>query len=444
MNDLTLQQFEAKDFMGINQDAPVIIDFTKTRGKNAVIFSGDQGTKKTSTMNALMYLMGANFNVDVKNFFNQKDNAVDVTLAFGHDGDDYLITANGTRFVLKRKFKDRWVSESEPKTTLKRIFGNIGVSPMHLKDKSGKEQIKWVKETFGVEEDASKKEVKITGSLRELESTRRDVNREIKTLKGALDAEPLYNDYENSLKRFKESPSAKKEKERYDELTELNRKWELGKSEVTRLTTDLSVKTNEIAELEKKLALLKKSAEDIGDRIEKGKKWLVENKDVPKEFEKATEAWINLSKTLAEYDKWKTILKREKEYNDCLDAVNVANDRIDKLRKELLSLTSTYLPKVPGLEIRVRVGLDDEDEGIYYNNKSLAQLSESEIWDLFADHIWPEKDVYFIFCENITSLGSEAIKNMNRLVKEKKAMIFATEMDRSKDELNITITTKLS
>src|SRR5688572_33318972 len=210
MKDLNLQLFEAKDFMGISSDAPILIDFSKNKG-NAVKLSGDQGTRKTSTITALMYIMGAAFSVDTKNFFNQKDEAIDVELKFKYDGDEYHVVANSTRFNLKRKFKDRWVPESEPKNMLRKMFGNLGVSPMFLKELRGKDQIKWIKETFGVEEEASKKEVKLTNGLKEAEVTRRDVNREIKALKGALDVEPLYNDYENSLKKFKDTPNAKKE-----------------------------------------------------------------------------------------------------------------------------------------------------------------------------------------------------------------------------------------
>ena len=46
------------------------------------------------------------------------------------------------------------------------------------------------------------------------------------------------------------------------------------------------------------------------------------------------------------------------------------NDKIDKLRTDLLKLTKTYLPDIPGLEVRVKVSLDDEDEGFLVLPKS--------------------------------------------------------------------------
>jgi len=118
-----------------------------------------------------------------------------------------------------------------------------------------------------------------------------------------------------------------------------------------------------------------------------------------------------------------------------------ADGAIDKLRLELLKITKTYLPDIEGLEIRLKTGLDEEDEGIFYQGKSFAQLSESELWDLFLV-IWAAKDVQFIFCENVNALGSEAIKTLNRLVKEG-AVVFASEMERSKKEMEISFSTKI-
>jgi hypothetical protein len=108
----------------------------------------------------------------------------------------------------------------------------------------------------------------------------------------------------------------------------------------------------------------------------------------------------------------------------------------------MLKITKTYLPPIDGLEIQVNTGIDNERaEGIYYNDKTLAQLSESELWDLFM-RIWNEKGVRFIFCENINALGSEAIKTLNKLSKDG-CTIFATQMDRSKKTIGISFEAKI-
>ena len=145
---------------------------------------------------------------------------------------------------------------------------------------------------------------------------------------------------------------------------------------------------------------------------------------------------------MTEQNEWKEMLAKEKQYNEAIDLNNEQEAKIAELRKDLLKLTKSYLPDIDGLEVRVKLSLDDEDEGLYYQNKTLAQLSESELWDLFIQ-IWEDNDVRFIFCENIQDLGSEAIKTMNRLVKEKKAKIFASEMERGKKEMEVSFETKI-
>lgn len=442
MKDLELKVFEAKDFMGINSENPIVIDFTKSKKNGVVKLTGDQGVCKTSTIMALMYLMGAAFNIDQKHLKNMKDEAIDLNLEFEYDGSSYKVEAGTTRMVLKKSIGDKFVNIGEPKATLKKIFGNLGVSPMFLKEMEGKKQIQWFKETFGADEDASKKEKKIVADIDTLFLQRRDVNRDIKTLKGSLEADPLYQNYEKSQERFKTTVSAEKEKAALDAATEQMREYERSKEGVASLTRQRAALTIEIDELRLKLEKAEAAQKETRKRIEDGEKWLEKNKGVPNKFSSANEAWLNLSKTIADQQAWKAVLKREKEYNEMVEVSIQADGQLDKLRLELLKITKKYLPDIEGLEIKIKTGIDDAAEGIFYNGKSLAQLSESELWQLF-ELIWEQKDVYFVFCENVNALGSEAVKTMNRLVKEKKAQIFATEMDRSKKEMNISFTTKL-
>jgi hypothetical protein len=208
------------------------------------------------------------------------------------------------------------------------------------------------------------------------------------------------------------------------------------------LKDELADTVDEIADLEKKIQVLKDEKVAIEERVKNGDKFIEENKGVVKEYEEAQKAWMNLSKTLSEYKTWQEVLDKEKSYNELLEKNIQENASIDKLRIDLLKLTKTYLPEIDGLEVRVKVSLEDEDEGLYYQGKTLAQLSESELWDLFIK-IWEDNEVRFIFCENIQDLGSEAVKTLNRLVKEKKARVFASEMDRAKKEMEISFSTKV-
>lgn len=446
--DIVLKQFEANSFGGISTDQPVIIDFTQARKNQGITkLSGDQGTKKTSTLNALMMMMGAAFNVDVKNFVNRKDDTVDVKHTFTYDGADYEAHLVGPRLTLKRFYKEsgRFMPEGSPKETLRRIFGNLGVSPMFLKELDGKKQIQWFKDTFGTDEEATKKELKLEKDLKVATEQRKEVNRIVKSDKAWLDGNDMYSSYESNLKKFAEPIKADEEKKKLEALRGKKESFDKAKHGLQTLKDSAAHTENKISQLEKELISLRQSLTEEKARIEEGEKYIAANESITQDYQKANDAFLNISKKLVAQNEWKDVLKKEKEYNEALESQIQANATIDRLRSDLLKLTSTYLPAIDGLEIRTKgmsIDNEDEDEGIFYQGKSLAQLSESELIDLFL-LIWEDKQVYFVFLENISSFGSYAIDTLNRLVKQKKAQVFASEMQRDKKDLTITFETAI-
>lgn len=440
--DVHLKQLEAKSFMGIDSSSPIIIDFSKAKkNQNVVKLTGDQGTRKTSTITALMYLLGAAFNIDQKNFKNLNDDTIDLSLDFEHNGEKYKAEVKGTRFSLKSFVKEKWIPESQPKELIRKMVGPLGVSPMFLKEMAGKKQIQWFKDMFGTDENSSKKEVKLVSDINELFENRREANRTIKNLRGSLTENPLYADYEGNMKKFKTTVSAEKEKAAYEAITKRNRDYEKGKELLVDLGEELSDTQIEIGRLKVQLQEAEKSEKDIQARLEKGRKYVDDNKDVPKEYKKAEQDWMNLSKTISDQNAWKDVVKKQKELDEFETASLLADGALDDLRKSLLALTKTYLPDIEGLEMKIRTGLDEEEEGLYYNGKTLAMLSESELWALFTQ-IWELKGVRFVFCENANSLGSDAIAILNKLAKEG-ALIIASEMVRKQDEIEFSIQTKI-
>ncbi len=443
--DLVLQEFKAESFLGIDSSKPVIIDFVNNKSKGITILKGDQGTRKTSTLTALMLMMGAAFDIEYKNFNNLKDETTKLDLPFQYGGANYHATLSGGRLTLKKQYKEangKWIAEGSPKEVLRAIFGTLGISPMFLKNMDGKKQIEWFKKTFGKDEDASKKELTKLKELQKVTEERKVTNREIKAVKGWLDVSELYTDYENSAKKFEKPISAEKEKKVYEDVKKKKADYEKYESALDGIKENAAFKGQEIDRLEQQLKDAKAAKKELDERIVNGDKWLKDNGGVVKEYAAAEKDWLNLSKKLTDYNQWGEVLVKEKTYNELLEENLQQNDSIDKLRTDLLKITKSYLPDLPGLEIRVKVALDDEDEGIFYENKTLAQLSESELWGLFIK-IWEDNDVRFIFCENIQDLGSDAVKTMNKLVKEKKAKIFASEMERGKKEMEIIFDTQI-
>jgi DNA repair exonuclease SbcCD ATPase subunit len=445
MIDLHLIEFEANSFAGIDKEQPVIIHF---KNKPVTLLRGDQGTNKSSTLNALMSVMGAVFNFETKNFVNKKDDTIDVKLKFNHKGTDYEVMQSGNRVTLKRFYKEsnKWIAEGSPKETLREIFGNLGVSPIFLKDLPGKKQIEWFKETFGATEDVSKKEKKLQADLEKIFAQRRDLNRAIKETDGALKSNVLYKNYEKNQAKFAKHLSAEKEKEKLQTLQTKKEEFDKAKSVLDNLKEKRKGHTDRIAQLQKQIDEEVQSRSLVEKRIADGEVYIAASNGIEKEYSEANEAYLNISKTIAEQTQWKDVLKKEKDLDEMEQTVVLATDQIAQLRVAILELTSTYLPKIKGLEIRTKgfsIDTGDEDEGIFYQDKSLAQLSESELWDLFL-LIWEKMEVYFVFCENISSLGSQAVQTLNRLAKEKKAQIFASEVDRKKDTMEISFETKIA
>jgi hypothetical protein len=256
-----------------------------------------------------------------------------------------------------------------------------------------------------------------------------------------LETNSLYQNYEANSKKFEKPVVADNEKKKFESVTEKKNSFDKYSRGLEDLKEAKEVNDKHVENLRKQLAEAEKESKDLEKRIQDGTKWVSDNKSIIKEYELAEKEWLNMAQKVADYTNWKNVLDQEKKLIECQDKSQTYDAEIDELRKELMELTQKYLPKIKGLQVRVKVGLDDEDEGIYFENKTLAQLSESELWALFLQ-IWDAKGVRFVFCENINSLGSDAVSILNGLAKEG-AHVFATEMERKKKEIQVTFETKI-
>lgn len=448
MSDINLERFEANSFMGIDTSRPVIIDFTKRRkNQNIVELVGDEALCKTSTICGVLYSMGAAFDINKKQLFNKKDGKLDVNLKFSYEGDKYEVIVSDDRLTLKKFSEDdgKWKKQDEPGTTLRKIFGPVGLSPFSLRTMRGKDQIEFIQDLFGSGDDTKKKHAKMEADYEKLFDQRRDVNREIKSLTGALNVEPLFQNYEQSQEAFKATIVAGKEKDAYEEISRKNREYLNYKDNVLPAKKSaLSSKQKEIADLEQRLAAARKEERDISTAIEKAEKWVDDNKTIPAQFKKADADWLNLSGKLADQRKWTDILQKEKDLKAFEKASDKATQQLADLETEMLKLTNSYLPKIPGLKLKVKPSIDKDKEeiGLFYNDMTMAQLNESEFAKLWA-RIFAEKDMSFLFFENISSLGSGAINVINELAKEEGVYVFGTRMDRKKKSLEINFNSKI-
>jgi hypothetical protein len=450
-NILELEEFTATSFAGISSSHPVVIDFTKRRkNQNIVEFTGDQGAGKSSTLMGILYAMGATFDIDKKKLLNREDGALDVNLKFTYDGDQYQVVANDKRTELKKLGENgKWKTEDSPVAMLRKIFGPVGLSPFSLKSMKGKDQIKFFQTMFGSGEDASKKMQAVEKEIDEKFSLRRDVNRDVKALSSALELEPLFQKYEASQERFKTVTNAEKEKKKFDDLAKKKADYDRYKANLDLLKAGLTDTQSKIQRLKAELAAAEAEEIEVSERIEKGNKWMEDNEIILSDYEAANKEWLNLSQKLADYEKWKDILRREKQLNEKQELAVTYDGELVDLREKLLKLTKSCLPKVEGLTVKVAAGLDktDQPEGVFYtvpgkeDEQPIHELSQSEFESMWAK-ILVAADMNFLFFENLSDFGSMTLGLFNELSKEG-IIIFGTRTNPSIKEMGIAFKTKI-
>jgi hypothetical protein len=439
--NVTLKQFTAHSFMGIHKEHPIVLDFTQTQD-NITLIEGDQGLGKTSTLTALLYAVGAETGVELKHLVNQADGTIKLEHEFETaDGKLYRVNATKSKFLLERyvKSEDVWIPESEPKTKIKDLIRAIS-SPMFLKTKKGRDQIKWFRENLAVDPTLEAEEEKLSHLLQEASAARTNANREYERIKSALSTEPLYIDREQNLKRFAEKVTIDDVKAKFDEVTRRKYQYDSGHHKVNNLKNIAQRTSEHIEQLRQQLAQAETELEKTNQDIATGEKWLQDHQGVVDEFNGVQETFTQINTTLLEQQRWEHIQQQEADMLAFETAVQELDARKDDLRTELKKLTEKYLPPIEGLEVRI-ADLDSKDEGVYYNGKALAQISESELWGLFLK-ICAHSGINFVVVDNVTSLGSDAIDTLNMLAQQG-VKVFATAMNRKRQDLKISFTGKL-
>lgn len=450
-NILELEEFTANSFAGINRSNPIVIDFTKRRkNQNIIEFTGDQGAGKSSTLMGILYAMGATFDIDKKKLLNREDGAIDVNLKFTYDGEQYQVVVSDKRTELKKMAENgKWKTEDSPVAMLRKIFGPVGLSPFSLKSMKGKDQIKFFQTMFGSGEDASRKMQAVEREIEEKFALRRDANRDVKALSSALEIEPLFQKYEASQEKFKTVINAEKEKKKFDELAKKKADYDRYKSNLGLLKAGLTDTQSKIERLKAELAAAEAEEIEVKERIEKGDKWMEDNENILSDYEIANKEWLNLSQKLADQEKWKDILRREKQLNEKSELAVTYDGELVELREKLLKLTKSCLPKVEGLTVKVAAGLDktDQPEGVFYTvpgkdeEQPIHELSQSEFEAMWAK-ILVAADINFLFFENLSDFGSMTLGLFNELSKEG-IIIFGTRTNPSVKEMGIAFRAKI-
>lgn len=451
-NFLRFVRFDVKSFAGIHEDMKLAIVFDDPK-KRIVGFSGDQGTGKTSSLQALYTLCGG---MPPKNAINEKDKNIDEELVFERNGEKYVVRATKGSFTVTKFDKDGNRSKMDsPKDFLKRVIGPIGLNPMALKGMKGPEQIEWLRSLTTFTKEQLELEADILSKKETDYKKRTEVNRVVKQLEGEVLSTGYYV-WDNENKVFKATElfvadtNTVAKSELNEDIVAQNLKdaenkkneWQKASEGLEQMRTKKFEKTLEIEELRRKLAQAEHEEKELLDRIEKGEKWIEENKGVTEVYDKAFEAMRQLGDVKMKNQNLTSVADKIKLHTTKEEEAVMLNGKLDEYDKLHKQFVQSFTPNIEGFEVVVP-GIDSKKaEGLYYKEKTMIMLSESEIFELYLQ-LLASQNVKVTIIENITSLGTAAIERINWFAEQMGGYVFYSAMERGKEKLGFQFLDKI-
>lgn len=443
--ELLLEKIEVKNFAGIDDSKPVLIYLGDKDNQKILTAEGDQEVGKTSWLTAIKGLLGASLELKEENYINNKTKKIESDLEFVYNGRTFRCTWRKSYFKVQEFIKDEdlgregWSDLRNPTELLKKMFGYVAQTPETLRLKDGKAQIEEFKKVIGASLDET--EVKLKKDFDEVSKSRTEANRSYTGIKKKLEETPMYVNWEESEKLYSEEKSIESEKAKYLQAQEKSSKYQEAQLRLSSLQEQQASKAKEIQELENKLITLKNEKTALDEKIEVGEKYINDNSSVLVEFEEINKSYLEISQYVADRNSWLGVVASKKEMEEYESLVQAFDSQKDTIKSKLRELYTSMLPNIEGLEIISVEELDsDKKVGVYYKDKPISILSESELWGLYLQ-IWEALDIKFVIIDNISSLGSRAIEIINHMAEEG-VYFFAAKMKRN-EPMTIKISEKV-
>lgn len=422
---MRLKTFEVNSFAGINPNSPVVIDFTQSK---YVVGEGDMGTNKTSLINALLVACGQ-LSKDNKNFVNLQSGKIDINFDFvGKDRLTYNVRVTKSLFTLTYEGE----ALPEPITKMKELLGVVGVSPMDIKNSKLQDVIKWLSGYSNKSpEEFEKQARKFKDGIKLAKEGRAAANKVFKAMKEYLEAEQMYNEWEESEKKYIKEPDIKELSLQLKQAGDKSDKYIQNETKVGGQKTRKK-------QIEDQIALLQKELTEVDSNITVGDDWLQKNSTAKKDYDTVKKSYDNAAQDVADFNKWKEIKQKKADMDEAETLSQQADSKEKELQQQMKELQAEILPDLKGVELVMEDTHEDGKilkEGLYWNGKNVAQLSESEWWSVVLE-IWKKYKVKIVVIDNAQSLGSAAIERLEKLAKDG-CYILAAEMNREKKELQI-------
>jgi hypothetical protein len=443
-NQLVLEKIEVKNFAGIDDSKPVLICLGKD-SKNIVTAGGDQEVGKTSFLTAIKGTLGATLELKEENYVNQKTGKIETDLEFVYKGRRFRCTWRKSYFKVQEYITDEvlkregWTDQRNPTELLKVMFGYVAQTPESLRLKDGKAQIEEFKKVIGASLDET--EIKLKKDFEEVSKSRTEANRSYTGIKKKLEETPMYVNWEEFEKLYSQEKSIESEKSKYLQAQEKSSKYQEAQLRLSSLQEQKTSKAKEIQDLENKLITLKNEQAALEEKIEVGEKYINDNSSVISEFEEISKSYLEISQYIADRNNWLGVVTSKKEMEEYESLIQAFDSQKDTIKAKLRELYTSMLPNIEGLEIISVEELDsDKKVGVYYKDKPISILSESELWGLYLQ-IWDALNIKFVIIDNISDLGSRAVEIINQMAAEG-VYFFAAKMKRN-EPMTITITEKV-
>lgn len=429
---MKLKQLEVNAFGGINPDAPVVIDFTNSK---FIKVEGDNGVNKTSLLNSLLVACG-HLSKDNKNFVNNDSKKIDINFSFvGKDRREYAVRCTKSTFNLSYEGE----SIPEPVSMMKQLLGVVGVSPMDIKNSKLSVIIKWLASYSNKSpEEFEATMLKLKNGIKQYADARAIANKSYKALVEYLTEEPLFVNWADSEKKYAKPIDIDKLSKDLKKAGDESDKVIRGEERLVQLKFKKPLLEVEISDLEKLIDAKKKELQELNQNIDTGEKFVSDGKAIKKKYDEVKTEYDNAHKEVVNYSKWQEILKK-KEERDGYETISQNADAGEKqLLKEMKELQAEILPDIKGVELVMEDTHEDgvpKKEGLYWNGRNVAQMSETEWWDIVL-LIWRKYKVKVVVIDNYQSLGSDAVDILQKLSKDG-CYILAAEMNRQQKTLQI-------
>lgn len=481
-NNLRLIEYIPEYYAGINKDLlkdrSLVVVFEPNMP--VIALTGDQGVTKTSNIYCLQALLGSE---EVGNAINEDANTKKASLTLEIHGRKYesKITKTGFSLMEFEELSPGKIKKSEvrtPKTVLQELIGPLGKDPMFLKTMDGNAQVKYIRNLYSPGQKELEFEEEIATKIKNSYSERKDANREVKRFKTILSSSKYYCWDEDNKTIVPNDEYLIAEKEYAQDDTERSKqiqdKYDLAKKRAdshNKSKTLLDTYQKSELEISEEIIRLKKMLQTEEEKLVAVKQRILDGETKIKELEKSPEELAIAIKELAEQGEYKiakdTFLQIKKiyqEYNTAHNAAVTMSHKYDSHLQIHKKFIQTITPDIEGLEVCIPQPVDltyesdiyknihpqatqeeidnhvtslknETREGIYYNKRSVSQLSESELFSLWI-LLCKALKIKVAFIENISSLGTDAINSINSFVNGG-GVVFYSAMQRGQKELKI-------